>query len=393
MALDPNNQYLVDTLEKLPLLDGRFSNLRLVNFNAATGEKRGVFSLVFKADDVVEGHAVALKFYDISVPAMTNAYRRDAFKRECDLLLTLKSRARCLQLVKPLGTYSLSVPTAIGTSVALACEYFVVEWIDADIDSYFLDVGKYDAVEKLKVFKNIVLAVEALHRSNIFHRDLKPDNFRISRGKNSDRIVAIDLGTAARMDSKYVHHPAYGFSVGALGYAAPEALCGLSGNRMVAPLTDFYSIGCLLFELFNSNMFFHSNFAANTGLQVRLAAMAAQITIRNDESKQLAQWDGALDLLGHAVNSVEIDGPGSKVPAGIAEMLNRLLGGLTNFDYRKRPYDLRLVREKVEQMIRVLENERLYQRQLARKKEMRRRRLERIAELDLRFNRRHIGGN
>ena len=63
--LHPNNKILIDTLESTPILDGRFRNIRVVNCDVATGTKRGCFSLVFRAEDVIEGKDVALKFYDM----------------------------------------------------------------------------------------------------------------------------------------------------------------------------------------------------------------------------------------------------------------------------------------------------------------------------------------
>src|SRR3569832_805896 len=104
MPLDPNNQLLVDTLQALPALDGRFTNLRLVNFDPDTGERSGVLSLVIHARDATDGRNVAVKFHDISLGALADVYRREAFKLDCDLLLSLANRPRCLQLVMGLTT-------------------------------------------------------------------------------------------------------------------------------------------------------------------------------------------------------------------------------------------------------------------------------------------------
>jgi hypothetical protein len=81
MALDPNSQLLVDTLEALPLLEGRFANIRLVN-RISGQPKRGVLSLVFRAEDKVEGRFVALKFFDLDVAVAFDKYRNNAFARE-----------------------------------------------------------------------------------------------------------------------------------------------------------------------------------------------------------------------------------------------------------------------------------------------------------------------
>ena len=86
MPLSHNSQLLVDTLEAMPLLDGRFEKIKLVNFDSFTDQKRGCFSLVFSAHDVVDDAHVAQKFYDIDPLAMNDSYPRNAYRREHEIL-------------------------------------------------------------------------------------------------------------------------------------------------------------------------------------------------------------------------------------------------------------------------------------------------------------------
>lgn len=137
MPLSPNSQLLVDHLENMPLLDGRFEQIKLVNFDNITDEKRGCFSLVFRAFDITENKTVALKFFDVDPALMYNDYRRKAFCREHEILQILSNKDRCLQLESALSIFNFSIDTSAG-SFTLACQYFAVEWIDEDIDKYFL---------------------------------------------------------------------------------------------------------------------------------------------------------------------------------------------------------------------------------------------------------------
>lgn len=139
MPLSPNSQLLVNTLQATPLLDGQFENIKLVNFDSVTNQKRGCFSLVFSAHDRVEDSPVALKFYDIDPLAMNDSYRRNAYRREHEILQVLLNKERCLQLASALSTFNLVIQIAPGQQVTLPCEYFAVEWIDTDIDDYFSD--------------------------------------------------------------------------------------------------------------------------------------------------------------------------------------------------------------------------------------------------------------
>lgn len=372
MPLHPTSQLLVDTLEGLPSLEGRYANLKVVNWSTTSG-KRGFFSLVFRADDTVEGRPVALKFFD---PAqLMDQYRLAAFQRECSILQGLMNVDRCLQLEKGIAAYNLTVPGSAG--IVIPCQYFAVQWIESDVDDYFL--GKTDdAVDKLKLFNEMVLSVEALHRHGVFHRDLKADNLRAIVDASGRRVVvAIDLGTAARFDSKYVL-PSYGGQVGAWPYSSPEARCGLAGNRLVAASTDLYALGCLLFELFNPDYFFRALYAANPNYDTRLSAMASVVTDHSTEHKEVNQWRRAIEQFAGGVTAVPICGAGSSVPPGISQLLDEVLGRLTSFDYLNRPV-LQWVRQRIWIAIRVLMNQEIYSARLQKSKELRARRLEKAA--------------
>lgn len=379
MPLHQNNQLLIDTLAGLPLLDGRFANIKLVNWDAVNGQ-RGCFSLVFRADDVVEGKPVALKFFDLDPRRALDRYRVNAFARESEILQAFLNVDRCLQLEKGLAVLPLPVPGS-SPPYELPCQYFAVQWLDNDIDAYFFDKTKNDPADKLRLFNEIVLAVEALHRHRVFHRDLKADNLRASLVALKRVVVAIDLGTAARFDSGYMQTN-YASSVGASGYAAAEALCGLAGNRQLAPCTDAYALGCLLFELFNRDFFFRALDSYNRDFGSRLVAMSQVVTDRSSEDKEIEQWSDAIAQFGGGVAGVPIDAPGSSVPPGVAPILNEVLGRLTNIDFAKRPIPLDWVRKRVWAAIRALENERAYQMRLAQVRERRRLKIERAKALD-----------
>jgi serine/threonine protein kinase len=390
MSLDPNNQLLRDRLEALTELDGRFSGLKLINWVSGMPAKRGNFSMVFRAFDNVENRHVALKFYDVSPPATTNNYRRQAFAREPQILERLLSRPRCLQLVRGLTLFSLVSGPGAG-ALTMGCEYFVIEWLEDQIDEYFLDPKsvRFSPIDKLTLFNEILLAVAALHRREVFHRDLKHDNLRACDRDGKRVVVAIDLGTAARVESANLL-PAYGGPVGAIGYSSPEARCGLAGNRKLAALTDVYAVGCLLFELFNPDHFFVQLEAFNPRIDFRLAAMARAIGIGASEEQQVNQWNLALATHGSGVAPVAIDGPGSDIPPGIVPVIGPLLQQLTDFDHRKRPQDLEQVSFRVQSAIKLLRNEREYQRRLKNARERRAQRIAAIRKRDARFAARRL---
>lgn len=329
--------------------------------------------MVFKAHDNVDQKAVALKFYDQDPFRRNDVYRINAFKREHEILQRLLNVDRCLQLASALSTCSIEETIDGVSGVSFAADYFASDWLDDEIDGYFLSQGDYGPIEKLKIFNDIVLAVEMLHAHEVFHRDLKVDNLRAHQSALKRLVVAIDLGTAARFDSGCINS-SYSGSVGAPAYAAPEAICGLAGNRTLAPFTDYYALGCMLFELFNPDYFFHATRGCNRNFDFRLAAMAGELAGVSGRDREIEVWNGAVQRFGIGVSAVTVDGEGSCAPKGIAGILNEILAALTHIDYRKRKMPPNFLRRRIWTAIRVLGNEAEYKNRVRIVKERRERR-------------------
>lgn len=380
--MDPistNSLLLIDAIEALPLLDGRYKDIKSASFDRAAGIKRGCFSLVFSAFDVIEEKKVAIKFYDISPENLRRLYRQEAFRREQLVLHTLLGKERCLQLQSALKNFDLTAPAGL----TIPCEYFVVDWLEDQIDHFFEEQHIFSAVDKLRLFNEIVLAVEALHRHTVFHRDIKPDNLRAYMTALKRVVIAIDLGTAALWASP----PAldeYASQVGAGGYAPPEAICFFAGDREIAPYSDLYALGCLLYELFNMDHFFSALRKVNAHYEMFLAAMYSKIGAEPDRVRRIRIWKQEIQKMGKSIVTPPIDSVGSSVPEGVADLLNRILEDLvdTNFCRRK---SFEHVRRLIWAAIKVLENEKAYQLRLARAKEWRRAREEKVRRREARF--------
>jgi serine/threonine protein kinase len=371
MPLHPNNEALRQALEGSTLIASRYENLELINWDPTTGQKRGCFSLVFKAYDKVNDKNVALKFYDLDPQWTADIYRRQAFNREHEILQVLLNNERCLQLASSLETFNLEFPNPMGGTVTLPCQYFAVDWLEEGIDHYFLNQQSIEVVEKLELFNEIVSAVEAIHRYEVFHRDLKADNLRAYSRALKKIVIAIDFGTAARHSSPHLQ-TTYQQNVGAIGYASIEALSGLAGHRTLAPKTDIYALGCLLFELFNFDYFYHKLHDLNKHYCAVQFAMASYLHGATSEQQKLAAWKLAIAKFSKSFVAVPIDSSGSTAPKVIAPILNDCLNLLTNVDCLKRPADLSVIRGKIRSAITCLKNEKVYQARLQSQREMRR---------------------
>lgn len=389
MSLHPNSAKLVTHLEALPLLAGRYRQLRLVN-HRATG-KRGSFSLVFRAEDIALGRAVAIKFFDIDPRWWTDQYRRQAFLRENEILVGLMGVQRCLQLVQVMQQYDYQLRLHDGSTHSIICEYFVTDWLEVELDDYFY-TPKFGDEEKLLLFNEIVLAVEALHAREVSHRDLKPDNLRRDLDQLKEKVVAIDLGTAARADSGCIAI-AYGRPPGAIPYAAPESVAGLAGSRVFSPYTDAFALGCLLFELFHHQLCTIEIRRLNPGLPYTLRTMFAAIPVNATDSEAQRVWDSMLDTLAKGFTPIRAGGGGSFIPPGLAPLVSDVISSLTHLDYRRR-MPLAEVRRKVWSAVRLVRNNKAYQRHLAVLRQRRSNRLSKLKLIDARYGRagRLLGG-
>lgn len=335
---------IVDYLEGLPLLDNRFTNLTCVNYDRGSQQKRGAFSLIFKAIDSSNGKSVAIKFYD---PSVMQVYRLQAFEREPTILAALVGKKRCVQLVLPLTSHRWE---SGGGDVEL--RYFVLGWLDRDVERFFYEQELHESATKLLLFHDLVSAVEAIQRNGVSHRDLKPDNFRVG---DEGIPVVVDFGTAIRYDTPPLVLE-YGTPVGALPYASPESYCGFSGDRAVAAYSDFYALGCMLYELFNPDQFL-TRLMNTTPLSVVLTAMSADMRSNGPADRRTA-WSTNVKQLKHMVPTPQIDGPGSTVPFEIVQNLNNLLKRLVCFDFNERETDFNGIRQWVMRAINILENDR-----------------------------------
>lgn len=337
-------------LETLPALDGRFTNIKLVNM--PNGEKRGNFSLVFKAFDKIDSKHVALKFFDLD-PAKMDAFRLACFDREHSLLESLLGAARCLQVLSPISYYDLNI-----NGFVFPARYFITEWYDADIDDFFLRQDPSRALIKLKLFNEVVLSIEALHQREICHRDIKADNFRRKDETTIDGVVAIDLGTAATSVSQ-PFLTTYPGPVGFLTYSAPEAFCGLASNRSVAYLTDIYALGCMLFELFAEDDFWTAYTGANPEFETRILALRHVLAPYGDPDELLANWDKNAPKLLAGLAPLKFPKDGASVPLAVLDIVNDLIAKLSTPNFRGRTIKLQSVRQRIWSAIRCLENESL----------------------------------
>ncbi|EWZ44586.1 CAMK/CAMK1/CAMK1-CMK protein kinase [Fusarium oxysporum f. sp. radicis-lycopersici 26381] len=102
--------------------------------------------------------------------------------------------------------------------------------------------GKFTEKDAAETIKQILLAVDFLHKNNIVHRDLKPENLLyLSRDPDSDLVLA-DFGIAKMLDGK---GESLKTMAGSFGYAAPEVMRKEGHGKPV----DMWSMGVITYTL------------------------------------------------------------------------------------------------------------------------------------------------
>jgi calcium/calmodulin-dependent protein kinase I len=102
--------------------------------------------------------------------------------------------------------------------------------------------GKFTEKDAAETIKQVLLAVDFLHKNNIVHRDLKPENLLyLNRDPESDLVLA-DFGIAKMLDGK---GESLKTMAGSFGYAAPEVMRKEGHGKPV----DMWSMGVITYTL------------------------------------------------------------------------------------------------------------------------------------------------
>jgi eukaryotic-like serine/threonine-protein kinase len=160
----------------------------------------------------------------------------------------------------------------------LAMEYVAGEPLTAWCDAHRLDIR-----QRLRLFLQVLDAVQYAHGQQVVHRDIKPSNILVTA---SGQVRLLDFGVAkllAQAEQQTDLTRQYGRAL-TPDYASPELLRG----EEIGPANDVYALGAVLYELLSGNRPYHLGAVASIA-QLEIAITTTEV---RPPSTQLAAGAG-----------------------------------------------------------------------------------------------------
>jgi serine/threonine-protein kinase len=125
--------------------------------------------------------------------------------------------------------------------------YMVMELLEGeDLAARIARRGRLSPEETASLLEQAAGAIEVAHRSDVIHRDLKPQNvFLIQQGGSDQFVKILDFGL-----SKVLHHVSLvtgsGAMIGTPAYMSPEQATGSASD--IDQRTDVFALGTIVYE-------------------------------------------------------------------------------------------------------------------------------------------------
>ena len=138
---------------------------------------------------------------------------------------------------------------------------------------YKTESSKFFSEDECKfMVSNLVLALEYLHKNNIVHCDIKPENIVISK---TGYFYLTDFGIAINLKEEEKNKKSNNYNdniVGSLGYMAPEIMF----QEKVHFCADYFSLGVICYEMMMGKIPYHGKGLEDT----KKLIMANQVQIK-----------------------------------------------------------------------------------------------------------------
>ncbi|XP_063078204.1 hormonally up-regulated neu tumor-associated kinase homolog A [Engraulis encrasicolus] len=193
---------------------------------------KGSFAKVMEGLHISTGEKVAIKVID-KKKARQDAYVQKNMKRE----------PRIHQMIR-----HPNVVLLLETLETENCYYMAMELCcGGDLMERICTHKRLEEREARKYTRQILSAVEHLHRHGIVHRDLKIENFLLDEHNN---IKIVDFGLSNTLKAESMSAELLSTQCGSPAYAAPELLA----HKKYGPKVDVWSVGVSTFAMLTGTL-------------------------------------------------------------------------------------------------------------------------------------------
>ena len=191
--------------------------------------------------------------------------------------------------------------------------YIAMEYVEGIGLREAIAAGPMPVERAVAIVRGIALGLGAAHAKGIIHRDVKPENIRLSTIEGVETPKLLDFGIAAMKESSTLLSRTRGLML-TPEYAAPEQWKGLAPEQLDGRV-DFYALGGVFHEMLTGRTGLHSQNTDGWMYQHLHGERIMPSKLR----PELAYWSG-LDAFVMRMTAREREGR----PASVAEVVREL---------------------------------------------------------------------
>ncbi len=224
--------------------DPNFGRVLANRYQLVAVAGRGAMGYVYRAEDILLGGVVAVKFLS---PTLLNPRMGDRFYAEARTCAQLGQRTIHIVRVTDYGADKQS-----GSEIP----FYVMEYLEGNGLGDIINAKPIALPKFLNLTRQICLGLQCAHEGitidgklcPIIHRDIKPSNILVTEQAGFGELVKIlDFGISKLIQEDSGQTSSF---MGTLAYSSPEQMEG----KALDARSDIYSLGIMMFEMLTGKM-------------------------------------------------------------------------------------------------------------------------------------------